>query len=419
MVLINRFFKKVSLFENSSLAWLCYLFTISLFFSRAGLAISSVFLLVYAFYTYQKAPFKTVVKPFHYLFFTIYSVYLISYFFSSENQAYGLQLLFKNAVYLVLPLAFVFSKPLTPQALRRCFLLFLFSTVICVSINTVGALLHYGQFLNDVINSKNVEPLVGPSHPELGALSVVAFILGFYLAFSTTNRVGKLLLFVILGFLFIELHIIAYRFSLVCIYAVTLVYFILELAQKRNFKLFFATITGGFVLVYLLTLMPSVQNRLQNTLTDITTISENRNPNFQSITQRVLAIKCAFEVVKQHPWFGVSPANTNDQMLAQYAKNSYLLIPENRIFVHNQFVYYVLSFGIPIGLLVSSALILLVLKSWHSNPLSFWVMLPFLLHMMVENSLDRQITANAFIFLFLIINNRKRFLDDRTATSVA
>ncbi|WP_161603033.1 O-antigen ligase family protein [Pedobacter arcticus] len=393
-------------FEADKFAWLCYLFVCCLFFSRAGLAISGVLMLTYTVAFYLKNPLKIALKPIHILFFSIYFVCVFSVLFVGKNLDYGLNLLFKNAIFLVLPLAFLLVKELSQKAVNRVFLLFIFSTICCVSINTVEALLNFNRFLQDVGNSKNIVPFIGPSHTELGVLIVVAFVLGFYLAIHSKNRKLKWLLLCGLALLFVELHIIAYRFSLVSTYLIIVLYCFAILIKKRDYKLFFLTVLGFVIALCILSLIPSVKIRFQNTITDITTVSENRNPNFQSVTQRALAVACATELIKEYPWFGVSPADANLKMQNQYAKNSYLLIPENRIFIHNQFLYYILCFGIPIGFLIGLSLVVLILRKAFSNPLLFWAMLPFLFHMMMENTLERQIAANAFIFMFLVVSRK-------------
>ncbi len=406
MSLTNRLLIKLRLFETDFFAWLCYLFIISLFFSRAGLAISSVLLFAHSLVFYFKKPFKVALQPIHFLLFAIYTAYLVSVLFHAQNLNYGSQLLFKNAVFIILPLTFIFSKELSVKAFHRILLLYFFLAVICVSINTTDALLHFNQFLEDVSNSKNIIPIIGPAHSELGLLSTVAFILGFYLVKGCTNPQLKFLLFCLLALLFVALHIIAYRFSLITIYLIIAFYGISELVKRRNIKLAAFSVLAFVVGVYSFALIPSVKKRLQNTVSDLTSITEHRNPNFQSVTQRFLAVNCALEVVKEHPWLGVSPVNTGPKMQEQYKKNSYLLIPENRMFIHNQFLYYVLCFGIPFGALVGLLLGVLVFKNAYTNPLLFWLLVPFFFHMMIENTLEKQITANAFIFLFLVLNRK-------------
>lgn len=407
---ISNLLNKAKSFEENGFAWIGYLLIISLFFSRAGLAISSILLLAYAIYSYVKKPFSVSFKLSHILFFTIYAAYLIGVLFANENINYGLQLLFKNATFIVLPLAFLLYRQISTKTVHNILLLFLFSAFICVSINTVDVLMHFNQFLKDVGNSKNVIPRIGPSHSELGLLSVVAFVFGSYLVLISKNQKFRVLLYLMLALLFIELHIIAYRFSVISIYLIIALYSISELIRNKNFKAFCVTILIAVVTLYAVSLIPSVKKRFQNSMVDLTTISQNRNPNFQSVTQRILAVSCAVEVIKTHPWLGVSPSNASQAMQEQYNKNSYLLIPENRMFIHNQFMYYVLCFGIPFGGLVAFALIFLLVRNYSINPILFWAMLPFLFHMIMENTLDRQITANAFIFLFLLIDKKEKIL---------
>ncbi|HEX7367025.1 MAG TPA: O-antigen ligase family protein [Pelobium sp.] len=413
---IHAFMRKIKVFEPNPFVWICYLFIISLFLSRAGLSISGVLLLLYSLYNYFKNPFQVRIKPIHLLLFAIYAVNIVSVLFSSDLNG-GFRLLFKNAVLLILPLAFLFYREVHSLKIGRFLWLYLLLVLLCVSANSVDALLNYHQFLVDISNSKNVESGIGPAHQELGVLSAIAFVFGFYLLKNTCSFTERFLLYLVLAVVFVQLHIIAYRFSVIVVYLLGFLYIGAELLRKKNIKLFSLASLGFVIVVYLLNLIPSVHQRYLNTVDDLKTVTEGRNPNFQSFTQRILAIRCAAEVIKEHPWFGVSPLNASDKMQEQYKKNSYLLIPENRIFIHNQFIYYALCFGIPFGVLCMLGFLILIFREYGLNPLLFWVMLVFLFQMMVENTLERQITTNAFIFLFLVLRNRKSFSAERESDS--
>lgn len=404
---INRLCKKLGLFEDDAFLWCCYLFVIALFFSRALLGISSVLLLLFSIIYYLKKSFKLSFKPVHYLFFSLYSAYVFSIFIAPQSVDTWAHLLFKNATYIVLPFAFVFYPTITEQTVRRVFTLFFLLAFACVFLDAVNALLHYNQFLLDVSNSKNIYPIIGPQHQELGILSAIAFVMGIYLFRKEVGSKRRIFKGVLTAILFLGLHIIAYRFSLVAIYLMIIAYSFQEVLRTKNLKLLLGSTLLLAICLYSVLFIPSVKNRYQNSLNDIKSIIEHTNPNFQSVAQRWYAIKCASEIIKKHPLVGVAPANAQVEMEKQYAINSYLLIPENRVFIHNQFVFYILCFGIPLGVLFILFMLFLVIKQVWVNPLLFWLLIPFLFHMLIENTLEKQITANAFIFLFLMMGNKK------------
>ncbi|MFC5284329.1 O-antigen ligase family protein [Pedobacter alpinus] len=208
--------------------------------------------------------------------------------------------------------------------------------------------------------------------------------------------------------IFFEIHLIAYRFSILNIYLLIIIYCFKEFFIRKKFKYFLGILVLIGVIILGINTIPSVEKRLQNSIIDLKSITENENPNYQSVGQRWAAVKCAFEVIKAHPILGVSPADAKFEMQKQYEKNSYLLIPENRIFIHNQFIYLVLSFGIPFSLLFILFLTLEIYKKIKTNALFIWLIIPFVFHMMLENTLERQITINTFVFLFFMVNAIKQ-----------
>jgi O-antigen ligase len=157
--------------------------------------------------------------------------------------------------------------------------------------------------------------------------------------------------------------------------------------------------------VFLVKTVPPVKARYENTVKDIYSIIENKNPNFQSLGQRWAAIKCTTEIIKRNIWFGVSPSDLKDEMQTQYQKDSYLLIPENRIFIHNQFLYYAASFGIPFTVIIFIVFLILIIKETKKNQLIFWLMVPFFLHMFSDNTLERQISGGCILFFLLLLPN--------------
>jgi O-antigen ligase len=86
--------------------------------------------------------------------------------------------------------------------------------------------------------------------------------------------------------------------------------------------------------------------KIAATNSDISRIINHENYNDHSIAQRYAATLNSLQIIKNNFWLGVAPADLGDEMKSQYKINSYLLIPENRVFVHNQYLYYLSSFGI-------------------------------------------------------------------------
>ncbi|MBK0384505.1 O-antigen ligase family protein [Pedobacter sp. SD-b] len=395
-----------SFFTEKLFFWSCLVFLFGLFFSRAILSISCVLLLAAAGADYYFNSKKLDVKPYIWLFPIIYIALIFSGLYSEDITQWQI-MLFKNSIYIIIPLAFLFVKKPNLKQLNILFLSFIFYCLVCLSINSISAVINYHQFLNDVANSKNIKPLIGPDHSELGVLSVVAFVLLIYLIIKCKTIKNKLFLGLLLILLIFELHFIAYRFSIISIYLLTFLYSFKELIFYKKMKYVWAIVIVAFIMMFSILMIPSIKNRYKNTITDFKSIVENKNPNYESVGQRWAAIKCAFEIIKKNPILGVSAADASLKMQQQYGVNSYFLIPENRIFIHNQFVYFVLCFGCPFSILFMFFLGFTIYKGSQNQHLLIWVILPFLFHMMIENTLEKQMTANAFIFFWLLLNIKK------------
>lgn len=380
----------------------CLIFIFGLFFSRAILSISCVLLLVSTSLECYLKPKKITFNPIFFIFPLLYFALILSGFYS-DNINYWKILLFKNSIFIVIPLAFLLSKKLSIKQLNTLLLSFILWCVACLTINSILVVLNYHQFLNDVTNSKNIQSVIGPYHSDLGVLSVISFVLLIYLISIEKIRKRKMALFLLLGLLFLELHFIAYRFSIVAIYLLCVIYCLKEIIVHKQFKYLIGIGTLILITSISILVIPAVKNRYNNTINDVRSIIENKNPNFQSIAQRWAAIQCASEIITKHPIFGVSPADASLEMKQQYDKNSYLLIPENRVFIHNQFLFLLLSFGIPFTFIFIILLMFLIYKGGQNQHLFIWLIIPFFFHMMIENTLEKQITASAFIFLLLLL----------------
>lgn len=395
--------KYLSFFHEKAFVWSCYFLLIGLFLSRALVSISCVLIVVFGFlnYFYQKT--KKQISLEFLLFPLIYLALFISFFWTNHFLVWQ-KLLFVNSIFLFLPVGMYFGPNFLKKEIKNILLLFSGLCFLLIISTAFKAILNYHQFIDEVERSKNLMLSIGPDHSVLSVLSVVAFFIGINLYQTEKAKWLKSFFLVALILFFLALNIIAFRFSLICIYLMLLLY---SLWSIRQFPKKYLIYLLGLLVIPIFTFLfyfafPSVQKRVQNTLIDLQSITSDRNPNFQSLGQRWAAIKCSWELIKKHPLLGTSPADAEFEIQKQYKINSYLLIPQNRIFLHNQLIYYVLVYGIPFGLIFILLLGKLFIKIYHLSPFYFMILLPFILHMQIENTLEKQITANAFLFLFLL-----------------
>lgn len=136
------------------------------------------------------------------------------------------------------------------------------------------------------------------------------------------------------------------------------------------------------------------------------------NPSGHSVTQRLEYLKTAVEIIKQNFWFGVG---TGDVLMAfdnQYEKSNSMLSREWRFRAHNQFVTFLLTFGI-FGFLFSMvALFYPVFAERKQNDYLFMMFfLIALLSMLNEDTLETHAGITFFSYfyaLFLFTGNKSR-----------
>lgn len=383
---------------------LCYLLVFGLFFSRAILSISSVLIFLLGILKFGiKKSYKNPISS-YLIFPIIFCCYLLSIVYT-DNLLEWKHIVFKNSVMLWLPVGFYFNPQLEKKKIEKILFIITFLGFICVFSTAIKSLFNYQETISAITNSKNIESFIGPQHSELGIISTISFILLVYFLANEKEQKRKLYLLITAIIFFVALNIIAYRFTLLSIYTIASFVIVHQIIIKKKFKYLISLTILCVIAISSLIVFPPLKSRYQNTINDLQSVFGDKNPNYQSIGQRWGATKCAIEVIKKAPYLGVSPADLIDEMNKQYDIDAYYLIPENRIFIHNQFIFYASSFGI-IWLLMFLLTILYCIKNlFKKNFLLFLICLAFLMHMQIENSLEKQITLNLIIFVPLLMIN--------------
>ena len=390
----------------------CFLLIISLFFSRALLSISASLIFLSGLYIgFTKPKIKNHKDGIALLFMAIYFVFLLSYFWTTNFNIW-LSLSFKNVVFILIPLGFYFFGQICIKCIHKFIKLFCFISIISALINAAFSLTQYKEVSRLATESKHLDPLVGSNYHDLSLIySLTIVFLVFQIKDNQlVSRILKRYLWIYLIFS-ICIILLAYRFSLIILIICSFYLFLNHFINSKSIKL---KITS--VIIFILILLGSyfsidpLKNRVNNTYQDLKSIYLNKNPNYQSLAQRLAAIKCASEVSKNNFWIGVAPADLKEEMTFQYDINSYLLIKENRMFIHNQYIYYTASYGI-FWITIFLIGIIALAKSYalQKNYLSLGVLGIFLCHMLFENTLEMQIPSYMFLFFLISLQNNRSF----------
>ena len=401
--LTNIWRKSILFIQQYGFDFACYLIVLGLLFSRAILSISCFLLVFTAIIANGNKPLPRV-KIYLLVFPIIYFFYLTS-FWNTEDYSHYFRIIFKNLTLLIIPIAFWLNPKINSK--KNIITLFFYGSLIILIITSFEVLTHYKASIEALKHSKNTLTIYTNFSSEFSVLSAIAFILFFDDTIKSKKSVIKIVAFSSLILFFVSLHLTALRFSLLLIYFFIFVYLIFHLINKKQFKsliLFIISITLLPILFY--QFITSFKVKVDNTYRDMEVLIQNKNPNDYSISQRAVALRCATAVINKNIWFGVSPADAENAMQVEYRKRPYLLTLENRIFVHNQFFLFALSFGLPITLIIIGLLIYFSLTVIKENPILIYIILSFFIYWMIENGLEKQISLAAFLFFVFFLKQK-------------
>ncbi|HON18012.1 MAG TPA: O-antigen ligase family protein [Salinivirgaceae bacterium] len=86
--------------------------------------------------------------------------------------------------------------------------------------------------------------------------------------------------------------------------------------------------------------------RLHELFREIDLYKKERNPNGKSIIQRLYYLEAGWKIFRENLWFGVGVGDIKDAYSDYYERVQSPLIPEKRLRAHNQFLTFLVTFGI-------------------------------------------------------------------------
>lgn len=151
-----------------------------------------------------------------------------------------------------------------------------------------------------------------------------------------------------------------------------------------------------------------ISTRLQGTWYEINAYLNGASPQGGSLVQRVTYFKTGWEVARQNIWTGVGTGDVNDAMLAQYEAEDTQLDIDHRRRPHNQYLTFLLTFGIA-GLLYFVALnVYLIRKSMvNKNFMGIGISGLAALSFIAEDTLETQVGVSLFAIILGIVMMQK------------
>jgi O-antigen ligase len=160
------------------------------------------------------------------------------------------------------------------------------------------------------------------------------------------------------GINLVMLHLLSARTGLLAFYAGSALWMLWAFRHQWK-RMIWSAITLLLMLLMGGLLVPSLRNRLVNTVEDFNTVTQNQDPNDKSFAQRWEAWKAAKLLIMEHPLMGLGMKELATVMSAAHESTGSKVLPWNRKLPHNQY----LETGIQGGLL-AMVLLLISLFLW-------------------------------------------------------
>lgn len=148
----------------------------------------------------------------------------------------------------------------------------------------------------------------------------------------------------------------------------------------------------------------SLYPRVYETIWEVDHYLLTKDPNDQSLSQRIEYSKAALNIIKNNLWFGVGTGNFEKEYKKSFREINSLLNESNYGSAHNQYLNYLLKFGI-IGFVYILLVIIFVLykKGQSRNNL----LILFLVYMMIANfgdsNLETHVGLSFFVFFYTFL----------------
>ncbi|MBC8005085.1 MAG: O-antigen ligase family protein [Verrucomicrobia bacterium] len=142
----------------------------------------------------------------------------------------------------------------------------------------------------------------------------------------------------------------------------------------------------------------SLYPRIYQTIWELDVYFKTGNPNMKSLAKRIEFEKAAFTIIREHPHFGVGTGNWKQAFADAYEKNKSQLDPEEYASAHNQYLNYLVKFGI-VGFLW-------IMFAWTyplflTNKHRFYPALMLVLIVGISNFSDSNLEAHMGISFFI------------------
>lgn len=360
-----------------------------------------------------KAKFKKLKESnIFWLLISLFLLHLVGLLYTS-NFEYALKDLKIKLPIFFLPIVFVSAKQLSTIQFRNILKVLLITALL----SSFYAMYYYiNYFKVTFFELREISRFI--SHIRLSLLNTIAAFAAFYLLAKNNWRkpsFANLFYFAAGLWLFVFNGIMGSRMGLV-------VFFILLLLGSgylifRHKKVWLAVVL--FILMITLPVisyytLSSVKLRTREVVYELQSYQLNQDPNGKSIAQRFVYWNVAWDIFKTSPVVGIGTGDVEDAFNAYYSTHPNLLQKQYQHRAHNQYLTFLLTFGI-VGLLLFIVIVFypLIYKRKYLDYFYIIFFIAFLLSLFTEDTLETQagVTFYAFFNSLFLFAKPDEYLD--------
>lgn len=148
----------------------------------------------------------------------------------------------------------------------------------------------------------------------------------------------------------------------------------------------------------------SLYPKMYEVIWQIDQFRKGGNPSGNSVTQRIEYLKTAINIFRNHVLMGVGTGDVSNAFDEQYTADKSGIDPAWRLRAHNQYITFLLTFGIIGFLLIAGSFIMIIyLERKNLDPLALAFLLIALLSMINEDTLETHAGVSFIAFFFSVL----------------
>ncbi len=389
--------------RNNIVFYLVLVMLITLFLSRAALAISMAAFVVVALVSADwRNSFRTfITTPLLWGMSLLLLLPLVSGLWSEDQQGWLSSLRVKLPL-LILPLGFAAKFRFSKNQWTLLAITFV-GLVLC---GTGWSMFHYlqspGEFNEGYLRSETMPTPLGNDHVRFSWLTAMAVPVTGWLFIKSRDTITRWITAIVLTWLIVFLHILAARTGILAFYLFIFflaIYFI----TKKTKPLMSAALLGLLVCLPVLAflLVPSFQNRLKFAYYDFGYLRDAHYLPGGNDATRIISLKAGWALMLENPALGVGFGDTRENSDNWYAKHFSEIPPAERILPSNQWLIYGAGTGIP-GFILFTIAILIPFFTRTMNRLA-WVAMNVIIAFPFLYDIGLEIQYGVFIYCITLL----------------